>query len=208
MKADRTLALAGMFQSAALVRALAEGRDVDGEAMDTSLGSVFRVDADSVGDVYAGGGGLRLGLETLIAQLDQSRQDLGCSRLVLAMMQLERKLARRRDLDEALVQGITRIQRQREHFGADHAGIPVRLGELYEETLSTLRPRVMVHGNPEVLAQPAQAARIRATLLAGVRSAVLWRQLGGRQWQILFQRRQHVMLARGLLSRTRLDHGA
>ena len=208
MKADRTLALAGMFQSAALVRALAEGREADAEALETSLDSIFRIDADSVGDVYAGGGGLGLGLSTLIAQLEQPRQDLECSRLVLAMMQLERKLARRHDLDEALVAGIVRIQRQREHFGTDHASIPTRLGELYEETLSTLRPRVMVHGNPDVLAQPAQAARIRATLLAGVRSAVLWRQLGGRQWQLLLQRRHHVMLARGLLSRTRLDRGS
>jgi high frequency lysogenization protein len=43
-------------------------------------------------------------------------------------------------------------------------------------------------------------------LLAAVRSAVLWRQVGGRQWQLLLHRRQCSMLARGLLTGTTLDN--
>jgi high frequency lysogenization protein len=37
-------------------------------------------------------------------------------------------------------------------------------------------------------------------LLAAVRGAVLWRQLGGSQLRLLFRRRQYAMLARGLLA--------
>jgi len=32
--------------------------------------------------------------------------------------------------------------------------------------------------------------RIRACLLAGIRSAILWRQVGGTKWQLLFFRRR------------------
>lgn len=34
------------------------------------------------------------------------------------------------------------------------------------------------------------ADKVRALLLAGIRSAMLWRQLGGRRWQLLFSRRK------------------
>jgi high frequency lysogenization protein len=64
----------------------------------------------------------------------------------------------------------------------------------------------MVTGNPQWLQQPALVERVRTTLLASVRSAVLWRQVGGRQWQLLLHRRQCSMLARGLLTGTTLDN--
>lgn len=207
MKEDRILALAGLFQAAALVHRLANGAANDDEAAKTSIDSVFKIDAASAADVYGGSRGLKLGLKQFIAQLEQPGHDLAVARLVMAILRVERKLAQRRDLDTALGHGIEDIRRQLDHFGPLHPTVLTRLGELYANTLSTLRPRVLVHGNPQILADAAQAARIRALLLAGVRSAVLWRQLGGRQWQLLLQRGQHVMAARGLLSRATLDSG-
>jgi high frequency lysogenization protein len=75
-----------------------------------------------------------------------------------------------------------------------------RLAELYANTLSRLQPRIMVEGNPVFLQQSAQVDRIRALLMAAVRAAVLWRQLGGNQLSLIFRRRQYAMLARGLLA--------
>jgi high frequency lysogenization protein len=34
------------------------------------------------------------------------------------------------------------------------------------------------------------ACRIRAVLFAGVRAAVLWRQVGGKRWHLLFHRKR------------------
>jgi CII-binding regulator of phage lambda lysogenization HflD len=45
------------------------------------------------------------------------------------------------------------------------------------------------HGKPEYLKQTEKVAFMRALLLAGIRSAFLWHQLGGRQWRLVFQRR-------------------
>ncbi len=42
--------------------------------------------------------------------------------------------------------------------------------------------------------------------LPTVSSAVLWRQVGGRQWQLLMYRRRCSMLARGLLTGATLDN--
>ena len=47
----------------------------------------------------------------------------------------------------------------------------------------------MVQGNPHYLGQAGVVSEIRALLLAALRSAVLWRQMGGSLWDFVFQRR-------------------
>jgi len=58
----------------------------------------------------------------------------------------------------------------------------------YQQTLSQLKPRVMVSGEQRYLSEQRNSDRIRALLLAGVRSALLWRQAGGVRWKLLFVR--------------------
>jgi high frequency lysogenization protein len=149
---------------------------------------------------------VRLGLRTLIAQLDENGRDMAVTRMAVTVLRLERSLSSRRDLLDQLQQGIVTAKRQVDHFGQNSPQVVGRLAELYASTLSTLRPRVMVTGNPQLLQQSAIVERVRASLLAGVRSAVLWRQVGGRQWQLLLHRRRCSMLARGLLTGATLDN--
>lgn len=201
---ERVLALAGLFQASALAHQLANEGRCDDIALDASLSSVFRIDSPSVVGVYGSVSGIRMGLRTLIAQLDENGRDMAITRMVVTVMRLERSLARRKDLLENLQQGILSTKRQVDHFGLSSPQVFSRLAELYAGTLSTLRPRVMVTGNPQWLQQPALVERVRASLLAAVRSAVLWHQVGGRQWQLLLHRRQCTMLARGLLTGTTL----
>jgi high frequency lysogenization protein len=130
---------------------------------------------------------------------------MAVTRMAMTVMRLERSLSGRPELLDQLQQGIRAAQRQVEHFGQGSGQVTARLAELYAAILSTLRPRVMVNGNPQHLQQPAIVEKVRSNLLAAVRSAVLWRQLGGRQWQLLLFRKQCSMLARGLLTGATLD---
>ena len=50
----------------------------------------------------------------------------------------------------------------------------------------------MVQGNPHYLGQAGVVAEIRALLLAAVRSAVLWRQMGGSLWDFLLAKRRMI----------------
>ena len=206
MNEERVLALAGMFQACALAQQLANEGRCDETAMEASMASVFRIDAPSVVGVYGNISNLRLGLRNLIAQLDESERDMAVTRMAVTVMRLERSLSGRPELLDKLQQGILAAQRQVEHFGQESTQVIGRLAELYASTLSTLRPRVMVSGNPQQLQQPLVVEKVRANLLAAVRSAVLWRQLGGRQWQLLLYRRQCSMFARGLLTGATLDN--
>lgn len=207
MNEPRVLALAGLFQAAGLAQQLANQGRCDEGAMESSVASVFRIDAPSVAAVYGGVGGVRLGLRNLIGQLDDSSRDMGLTRMAVTVMRLERSLARRPELNAKLQEGVVAAQRQVAHFGQDSPQVVGRLADIYASTLSTLSPRVMVSGNPQFLQQPAVVEKVRANLLAAVRSAVLWRQVGGRQWQIVLNRRQCSMLARGLLTGVTLDNG-
>lgn len=206
MNEERVLALAGLFQACALAQQLANDGRCDDTVMEASVASIFRIDAPSVVGVYGAISNVRLGLRNLIAQLDESDRDMSVTRMVVTVMRLERSLSRKPELLEKLQQGIIAAQRQVEHFGQNSTQVFGRLAELYASTLSTLKPRVMVSGNPQQLAQPAVVEKVRSNLLAAVRSAVLWRQIGGRQWQLILFRRQCSMLARGMLTGATLDN--
>lgn len=54
-------------------------------------------------------------------------------------------------------------------------------------------------GSTLYLQQLAMHHRIRACLLAGIRSAVLWRQVGNK-WQVLFSRRKIIAMAKQIYS--------
>lgn len=208
MRESRVIALAGVLQACRLVHEVATRGNADSAGIDASLASIFRIDADSTAAVFGGLGGVRLGLETLHAQFEGGRsRDLALTRLVLGALRLERRLARRPRMLDELRTGIEAIQRQADHFGIAHATVQARLAELYVATLSQLRPRVIVHGNPRFLANNQLVEQIRALLLAAVRAAVLWRQVGGGQIRLLLRRREYAMLARGLLARSTLDRG-
>ena len=207
MREARVIALAGVFQACGMVRELATHGRADPQVVESSLASVFRIDSDSAADVFGGLPGVRLGLEVLVTSLDSAQRDVGVAQLAVGVLRLERKLGRRAGMLRELRTGIEGIQRQVDHLGAAHATVQTRLAELYAGTLSRVTPRIIVHGNPVHLADPKRVEQIRALLLAGVRAAVLWRQVGGNQWRLLLHRREYAMLARGLLARCTLDSG-
>jgi high frequency lysogenization protein len=207
MREARVIALAGVLQGCRLVHEVATTGRADAGSIETCLASVFRIDADSAADVFGGLSGVRLGLEALVAQFDGTARDLAQTRLVLGVLRLQRRLARNPRMLHALRDGIDTIKRQADHFGLAHPTVQARLADLYVSTLSQLRPRVIVHGNPVHLSNPQAVAQIRSLLLASVRAAVLWRQVGGGQLRLLLRRREYAMLARGLLARSTLDRG-
>jgi len=204
MNEARVIALGGLFQAVSLVRSLATEGDCDCEAFETCMSSIFKLESDSAAEVYGGIANVCGGLRTMVAQIDGRRRDAALLRMVFAILRLERSLRRHPAMVESLQQGLRGMRRQLLHFGPTHPTVVARAADLYAENLSGLRPRVMVIGNPLYLHQPAQARRIRALLLAAVRAAVLWRQLGGRRWHLLLRPRREAMLARGMLTRCTL----
>ena len=222
MREERVIALAGALQAAGLVRSLALNGQADASCVRASIASIFKIDSDNAADVFGGVANLRLGLETLVSQIEIGKRDAGLTRLVINIMRVERILARRSDVLETLREGIQAIERDTLPAtqdmqtagwdvrvtmadGTDASAIVSKLAQLYAATLSTLRPRIIVEGNPRYLQDDANVDRVRALLLAAIRAAVLWRQLGGTQLRLFFRHRQYAMMARGLLAQCTLS---
>ncbi|RRQ19991.1 high frequency lysogenization protein HflD [Thiohalobacter thiocyanaticus] len=200
--ADRSLALGGLFQAALLVREYAHTGRADSAERETLIHSLLVTEPDSTAEVYGGVAPVRRGLEALIQRLGGGRgpaPELEVTRYVIALLHLARKLQRRRDLIQILTDGISQARHQAEYFSPTHENVIAALADLYQQTVSTLTPRIMVQGEPAVLGTPDNQNWIRTLLLAGIRSAVLWEQSGGRRWQLLFKRRALLGAAQSLL---------
>ena len=189
---DKTLALAGIFQATALVKNIAVNGLTDKHDFEICIRSIFETDPESVEAVYGQVEYLRTGLTTLIEQLGEksSQRDIDIARYVISLLHLQGKLSKNKIMLDALANGIERARRQTEHFHITHENVIANLADMYSETISQIPPKIMVSGENQYLSNPEQANKIRALLLAGMRSAVLWAQLGGSRWQILLRRRR------------------
>lgn len=188
---NQTIALAGVAQACYLVQQLATSGSADSKAMEASIGSLLKIDAASVTDIYGGLEGVELGLKQLDKQLtSRTIADPEQARYAASLIYLERQLSNRPEMLKTITTGIEKAQSQAEHFGLLHENVFANLGDLYHSTISTIPPRIMVNGEPEYLSNPAIVNKIRALLLAGVRSALLWRQCGGARWKFLLFRKK------------------
>lgn len=204
---DRLIALAGVYQCALCVRTVALKGHVDISLMEPCLFSLFQTDSDTVAAVFGEPGSLIPGVRALAGQFSgrqvRNPRDLELTRYVLALLKLERLLARRPDLVKSLAEGIESARAKLNHFSMLHPNLLAHLADLYIHTAGEIPPRILVRGESRHLENPDNQNRIRALLLAGIRSAWLWNQVGGNRWKILFWRRRLLQAVEEYLRRYR-----
>ncbi|RMG29683.1 MAG: lysogenization regulator HflD [Gammaproteobacteria bacterium] len=199
---DRALALGGVLLAAEAVVRVARTARIDPVVEETLLASVLVTDPETTASVYPDrfvrGEALRL-LQRRLSGRQTGPEALEATRYAIALLHLSRKLVRDPRRLERLRTGIAAVRALVEQYGIDHESVRARLAGLYQENVSTLTPRILVQGDPSILATPYRQDEIRALLLAGIRSAVLFHQVGGRRWQVLLQRRHLLSAADRLL---------
>lgn len=201
---DRVIALAGVYQAAYLVHQIATRGLCESAALESSVQSIFKIDAPSVDAVFGDLGGVVTGLSVLKKQLSERQAEgLQVTKYVVSLLHLERKLEARTDLLDAILSGIRATAQQTEQYHPTHETVIARFAELYKNTVSTLEPRIIVQGEQGHLNNPDNANKVRTILLAGIRAAVLWNQCGGTRWQILFRRAALLAEAERLLNTLR-----
>lgn len=201
---NNTIALAGIFQASELVRQIARQGMLDQAPFEASIQSVLKINADSIMDVYGGLGGIKTGLQVLCQQLgNETKRNIEVMQYVLGVVFLERKLAKRQDMLAKIRIGIETAVAETEIYAATHPQVVEQLANLYTQTLSTFDYRIKVSGEQRFLENPHNADKIRALLLAGIRSAVLWRQKGGKRLQFIFSRAKILRTAQNLLGITK-----
>jgi len=202
---NRCLALAGVLQAAFLVQQLARRGEADPVVLRASLDSVLRLNAASVKEVFAGGAGVSCGLEKLAA-LQFGRANpatVEAMRYVLLMLVLADHLASDQAAVSALADALTELAARQDE--TETLRVVQDLADLYVRILSQIKPKIVIHGERNLLQEQRIVDTVRACLLAGVRSAWLWYQLGGRRWHLLFLRGRYIHRAREILDNQSAD---
>nr|WP_217909136.1 high frequency lysogenization protein HflD [Vibrio vulnificus] len=198
---DRTIAFAGMCQAVALVQQIARNGHCDQDAFETSIKAILNTNPANTLDVFGNESQLKLGLECLVKGIDSTPTGSEVTRYLISLMALERKLMGRNDAMSQLGDRIQMVQRQTEHYDLFEEQMISNVASIYLDVISPIGPRIQVTGTPTVLQQTSNQHKVRALLLSGIRSAVLWRQVGGRRRHLIFGRKKMVEQAQILLAR-------
>ena len=109
-------------------------------------------------------------------------------RYSLAILHLERRFSKRDDLQRIVHSRLKHTAYKADNFSREIQGLCSNVSAIYQDTLSTLPYRIKIKGSSQHLGNPLIADLVRALLLAGVRSAFLWRQLGGSRIKLILAR--------------------
>ena len=198
---ERTLALAGVFQATELVRQAAHHGTWSGYAASSCLHSLFQMESESTAEIYGGIAKMRLGVETMLAVLQGDSRHADSLHYAVGLLQIEKKFRRSGKLQEQVGkrlqdvsgEGVNLEQHEREDLQAHD------ISGLYSDTISKLSPRIVVNGKPHYLKNDRTVDWVRTLLMAGLRSATLWNQLGGGRFELMFGRKKIIREAESLL---------
>ncbi len=192
---QKALALAGLFQAAALVQQLARTGEVTTASYQALINSIFVLDPGNTEEIYGGINGAKLGVDTLLMILKnkETARYADAIRYTIGILQVEKLLNRNPDINSILRSRLEQLHHQLPHFDSvTHSSVVAKLNDLYLDTFAKFRFRIQVNGDPKHLQKEENAAKIRAILLSGVRSAMLWRQLGGTRLQFIIGKRKLI----------------
>lgn len=200
---DITFAFAGICQACQLVQQLAHKGKIDDNATEVMINSTLNINPTSTLDVYGNNAAnLRGGLNTLLATLTASNNSLSSDliRYLLSLIGLERRLRKNPAASDELKRRIELLQHQTNYFEPMSSGIFNALAGIYMDVISPIGPHIQVMGSPEILQNSLIQAKVRALLFTGIRSAVLWQQIGGNRLQLMFSRQRLITQAKEILA--------
>lgn len=196
----QVLALAGIFQHCLMVESLAKTGHAHNKDMETAVSGLFCQNPASPMDVFGKISNLEAGLTRLLEILQRKSGDhKDVVRYVMGIMHLQKQLVKRNDMLGVIGQRLEKSQQQSELFSSTHENVLGSLADIYTDTISQLSFRIQVMGEYNYLQQARVANQIRVLLFAAIRSAVLWRQLGGNRLQVILKRQDIVKTTRKLI---------
>lgn len=205
---DQTITLAAICQAAQLVQQVSQTGQIDEHDLTVLVNSITITSPENTLAVYGGElANLKQGLTILVHHLSDASDIKGkkikdpvLTRYIISLINLERKLAKQPKKLSLLGERIDASKRQLEHYEITSDTLIASFASIYSDIISPLGAPIQVTGEPSILKQTMNKHRIRALLLAGIRAAVLWRQVGGKRRTIFFSRNKIVKTAQQLLN--------
>ena len=166
---NQTLALAGMFQAAALVDELAVHGNCDTNVFDCSINSLFTIDAatarDALGDISC----LSRGFEAMGDYLGGENRSPGrnIAYYLLSMLKISTQVLRDPDLAQKLLDGLERIEHSTSEFDMSRGSVINKIDGLYQDSISSLNPRILVRGEQNYLRNDDKCGQNQGPVICG-----------------------------------------
>ena len=182
---EQTLALAGLYQSCDVVSKIAWNGNYNEKELLPLINSIQAIESNNVEQIYLSTQSLKTGLLYLRKQIigDIFNRSSETRRYIKSLQILSEKVLDSHETISTIQILIKEMQDDSNIVTTDDKA--KRLSDIYQETLSLFEPRIVINGENMYLTVPIQASRIRTALFAGVRSTILWRQLGGSKLKLL-----------------------
>lgn len=188
---EQVLALAGMVQALAQVRQIAMHGRCDSYRTEPCIRALLGTYQGDAAALYGGRDRLMPGLHLLADHLTHP-SEVQLTRYLVSVLHLERKLTANGARFQEVIEGVRRAAEQAAYFNTLHDNVIRNLGGLYTETVSSIRPPIIISGERAHLDDPRNAALIRTLLLSAIRAASLWRQAGGNRLRLIFFRQRLI----------------
>jgi len=199
---NQVIAFSALSQCAKLAHDIARTGLVDSEQWRVCIDSLLCTTPESINDVYQPLSALQTGMDTLIKQLSDSGEgrSVEITKYLAGLVSLSRKLIRSDNSLSMMSQRMDQVKRQLHHFTTNDEAVIANLASIYTDIVSPLGAKIHISGTPTHLQQPLNQKKIRALLLAGVRAAILWQQMGGKRRHLFFSRKDYVNSAKQQLT--------
>jgi len=218
---DQTIALAALYQAIRSIDLLARTGNAPEQDIKTCIESLFIFDAPTTDAIFGGVVALKSGFSGLIKQLngetylkepsnshdapktpkELQKISLNMAQYAIGIMHLQKKLTKNSNVLDVITSRLEVARQQSEVFGSNlHENVLANIADIYSEQVSSLAAKIMIQGEQNHLSNPLIVNKIRSLLLAAIRAAILWNQLGGRRWHIIFKRNKILKMADTILN--------
>jgi len=185
---QRALALAALTQASALIECIAQEGKYEQAQFSCSMDAFF--DANYLGKRVFYTGAVRAKRLLQGQEVPYAKHLLAHS---AALISLEKKLSKHQEKLQYIGQGMQRIEKQIEYFNDPyHSNIISAVAHLYGETISDMKPKVIIRGKSEHLSHIHNTEKIRCLLFSGIRAASVWRNNGGNPVRLILGRKKLI----------------
>ena len=210
---SETLALAALFQSATQIQRVARSGAVDEHAIAPLMRALVVTNPNTIEDIYAVKRllpGLNQLLTSLYPKEATQPKNAELIKIAFSIMNLEANLEKQSMVFSQLDKEVDTLrsnvlllhpddENAEDNILVDYDVIKL-YSKIYSNLISPNFPKLIIYGEESYLRRTEFQEMIRALLLAGIRASLLWHQVGGKRYSLMFRYKDIIECARSLIS--------
>lgn len=210
---SETIALAALFQSAAQIQRVARFGAVDEHAIAPLMRALVITSPNTIEDVYAPKRvipGLNQLLTSLYPKEATQPKNAELIKIAFSIINLEANLEKQNMVFAQLDKEVDKLRADvlllhpDYEDAADNVLVDYDIIKMYSKIYSNLIspnfPKLIIYGEESYLRRTEFQEMIRALLLAGIRASLLWHQVGGKRYSLMFRYKDIIERARQIIS--------